>query len=307
MVEPNESGENEELLDECTIPGPPDPAVLAAHILNREVEEENDIASYVEWQASDEKVSYLEKTKTERILGRELAVWDVRTDKSRYWVLSPPTNLYLQDDWISLDYLISFHVGLMTRVESLRERKASESDKDLLPGAWRRWEQAFEAADRADEAEEFQAVGMRCRECLLEFVNAVGLDSMVPEGEEQPKRGDFIHWSEYIANTIAGGSSSKKVRSYLKTISESTWELVNWLTHAKNAVSLDAHLAIDATKNVLQAFGAALVRHQRALPDRCPNCGSYRIGSRSLPEHDPPYAVVCKSCDWEEAGRVTEI
>jgi len=32
---------------------------------------------------------------------------------------------------------------------------------DLLPGSWRRWQQAFEAYDGSDEAETFQSVGVR--------------------------------------------------------------------------------------------------------------------------------------------------
>jgi len=36
-----------------------------------------------------------------------------------------------------------------------------------LPGSWRRWQQAFEAYDSGDEAETFQSVGVRLRECLV--------------------------------------------------------------------------------------------------------------------------------------------
>lgn len=288
--------------DDCTIPSAPSPEVLQKYVLSRDEEGQQEIASYVEWQVDEETVQYLEKVKSERVLGRDVDVWDVRTDKSRYWVLTGPTNLYLQDDWISLDYLISFHVGLMARVTATSEATAHATDKELLPAAWRRWEQAFEALNRADEAEEFQAVGMRCRECLLEFIQFVSDDGMVPDGAEAPKRGDFVHWSELVADTIARGAGSDRVRSYLKAISKSTWELVNWVTHSKNAVVLDAHLAIDATKNILDAFGAAFVRYERDLPDRCPNCGSYRITSQSVPEHNPPYLALCKSCSWFDPG-----
>jgi hypothetical protein len=298
-----ESSRTEGTVDECTIPSAPSPEVLEKYVLDQDKEEQKEIASYVEWQASGEKVQHLEKVKSECVIGREIDVWDVRTDKSRYWVLTGPTNLYIQDDWVSLDYLISFHIGLMARVMARREERAHVTDKELLPAAWRRWEQAFEALNRADEAEEFQAVGMRCRECLLEFIQFVSGDGMVPNDVEPPKRGDFIHWSELVADTIARGSSSDRVRSYLKAISKSTWELVNWLTHSKNAVALDAHLAIDATKNVLDAFGSALMRYERDLPDRCPNCGSYKITSQSMPEHEPPYLAVCKSCGWFDSGK----
>ncbi len=39
-----------------------------------------------------------------------------------------------------------------------------------MPDAWRRWEQAGEVLNQAEEAEDFQSVGMRCPECLIVIV-----------------------------------------------------------------------------------------------------------------------------------------
>src|ERR1035441_5878452 len=67
------------------------------------------------------------------------------------------------------------------------------------------------------------------------------------------------------------------IRGYLKTLAKSTWQLVSWLTHAANAVRYDGTLAIDATYAVLNAYGAAILRHERPTSDRCSRCGSVRI------------------------------
>ena len=72
----------------------------------------------------------------------------------------------------------------------------------LLPGSWRRWQQAFEAYDSGDEAENFQAVGVRLRECLVSFVGETSNDEMAPEGQEPPKQADFKGWTEV---SIHGG------------------------------------------------------------------------------------------------------
>ena len=88
---------------------------------------------------------------------------------------------------------------------------------------------------------------------------------MIPSGQEAPKVADFIHWSELIANSIAHGSSAEEIRGYLKSISKSTWQLVNWLTHATNAVRFDGYLSVMATENVLNTYGLALVRHKRGI------------------------------------------
>ena len=155
-----------------------------------------------------------------------------------------------------------------------RDPSVAKEEEHRLAAAWRRWIQAAEALDSADEAEEFQAVGMRCRECLLKFIHMVASDTMVPEGERPPERSNFVRWSELIAETIAPSGSAERLRAYLKSISKSTWELVNWLTHAANAIRLDGQIAVDATQNILAAFGAALVRYERGVPDRYPSCSS---------------------------------
>jgi hypothetical protein len=71
------------------------------------------------------------------------------------------------------------------------------------------------------------------------------------------------------------GSTGEEVRGYLRSIAKSTWKLVNWLTHARNAGPSDASMAVEATQNVLRAFGGAIVRRGRGILDRCPACSSY--------------------------------
>ena len=56
----------------------------------------------------------------------------------------------------------------------------------LLP-VWRRWDEAAGALSAAEEAEEFQAVGMRCRECLIQVVRLIGAPKMVPAGQVAPQ------------------------------------------------------------------------------------------------------------------------
>ena len=134
------------------------------------------------------------------------------------------------------------------------------------------------------------------------MVRAIAEDSMVPADEEAPKSSDFKRWAELIAQTIASGSSAKEIRGHLKSIALSTWQLVNWLTHAANAVRIDARMAVDATQGVLAAFGTALIRYERGIPDRCPACSSYRVFSVYRPgfRDDGAYVSLCESCGWTD-------
>ena len=285
--------------DECVIP--PQLKDEALNLFKFDPGNEREakrISEYVEWQCAkdDERVTYLEKIRTEYVFGRDYDCWNVRTDKEQYWVITSPTNLYSQELFPSLDYTLSFHIGVMARVHAQRKGASSERVGDRLAAAFRRWEQAAEALDASKESEEVQAVGMRCRECLIAFVRSVSDPRMVPHGQDAPKAGDVIHWTELIADTVAHGSSAADIRAYLKALAKATWQLVSWLTHAANAVRYDGTLALDATYAVLNAYGAAILRHERPTADRCPRCNSLRIQVLDESEFESGLGIACESC-----------
>lgn len=261
------------------------------------------IVEYWELESGpDAKVLHAEKVASEKVMGQRHDVWDVHGGDGRWWVITSPTNLYSQEAFESMDFALSFHIGLTTRVAARSQPPAGEEEQDRLSTAWRRWTQAGDALSDADEAEEFQAVGMRCRECLLALVKDVADPSMVPEGEEAPQRANFIGWSELVAAHLAAGPSGARLRAYMRDVAKRAWEFVQWLTHAENAVRFDGEIAVEATGHVLMTFGMALVRMERGAPDRCPRCSSYRLTSVYRPEirAQNPYVTLCEACEWED-------
>jgi hypothetical protein len=253
------------------------------------------IRAYVENQAHAE-VMHLEKAASELVGPVRHDIWDVHCTDSRWWVITEPTNLYSQEDFKSRDVALTFHIGLAIRTSYLHERKVpvKPGSAELLPGSWRRWEQAFEAFDSGDEAENFQAVGVRLRECLVSFVGETINDEMVPEGQEPPKQSDFKGWTELLANTLAGGAASTYLRSYLKKLSVETWAYVNWLTHSKNAIRMDAEIGLKMVEHLLGVFTAARLRLGQGQL-RCGFCGSYRLAggtcencARVDKDYEPP-------------------
>jgi hypothetical protein len=181
-----------------------------------------------------------------------------------------------------------FHIGLALRVAYLNDRRVPVAPKPaaLLPGSWRRWQQAFDTYESGDEAEAFQAVGVHLRECLVSFIGEATDETIVPAAIEPPKGADFKGWADLLANQLASGPSAKHLRAYLKKTSDETWELVNWLTHAKNAVQLDGEIALKAVEHLLGVFTAARMRFERENR-RCERCGSYDVrGGR------------CGHCGW---------
>ena len=152
---------------ECIIPGALPAEELDAFVVKKEISESESIRGYIEWQAPNEKVKHLEKVSSENIFGQPMDAWDVRTNRNRWWVITNPTNLYSQSLFPSLDFTISFHVGVTTRMaqsEMTAEQADAHDDINLL---WNKLSRARIALFEAKKPEEFQAVGMKCRECLL--------------------------------------------------------------------------------------------------------------------------------------------
>jgi hypothetical protein len=286
--------------DECVTPPHLPYDVLRGLVLNRDPFDEDEIREYAERQSRGEKVLHLEKVKTEYVFSRRYDVWDVHMEDGRWWIITFPTNLYPHDLFPSLDYTLSLHIGVTARVLARQRTDATamEQDRVAVAGAFRRWEQAYDALARADEAEEFQAVGNHCRLALLDLVGDLADSGLTSPRQEQPQRDNFLGWIELIADAFAPGESAQRVRAYLKSVGRDSWQLANWLTHAKNATRADSRLVVDATVNVIQSFASALVRHELGAPDRCRRCGSYRIREIDRADFDGKkgYAVVCEKC-----------
>jgi hypothetical protein len=218
------------------------------------------IRNFLRLKDPDDAVVHLEKVASEGIFGRHYDVWDVHTDRGRWWVITNPPFRYDQTDFKSMDVALSFHVGLMQRVVAHRAPLVPQQERDRLAAAWRKWTQAAEALDEADEAEEFQSVAMRARESLLSLTRALRKDEMVPEGETPPQWDNFTGWAELIAQAIAQG----RLRSYLIGVAKESWQYVNFLTHDQNANRFDAEIAIDVASNVLLTYGRAFLRWESA-------------------------------------------
>jgi hypothetical protein len=266
------------------------------------------VREYFELEAPDERITHLERVASERVMGEEYDVWDVHTDQGRWWVVSNLMNLYTQADFKSMDVVLSFHIGLMERMKARSQQRVPPRN-DRLTAAWRRLEQASDALEKADEAEEFQSVGMRCRECLLTFVQEVARLELPTESPSMtPQSGNFIAWMELLADAVAAGASAAHRRSYLKVVASETWQYVQWLTHARNATRHDALMAIVFTDHIVSTFGVALNRWEHGVPDRCPDCGSYRLYAdwRHDDDDEPGvYVTLCESCGWESEPQPT--
>lgn len=262
------------------------------------------IEEYLRSQSGTEfMVEHVEKVNSESILGRDYDVWDAHTNEGRWWVITPPTNLYSQEQIKSMDIALSFHIGLMARMEARNPVIFEEAeDRTWALEVLRRIETASDNLDKAKEVEDVQAVGMRLRECLLSLVSKmreIGL-SLPPSSTLPPQDGNFKEWASVFANTIAPGRSLAHLRKLLKSQSDCTWELLGWLTHARNASHLDGRLALVATNSLVELFLFSLARAEREALERCPACSSYQV-EKQMTEPGEGWLLVCSTCGWSRS------
>lgn len=264
--------------------------------------EDRSIRQYVLTQLHDDEdgVTLVQRVGQERVAGTTYTMYDVHTIKGRWWVITNPTNLYSQDAFPEIDYVLSFHVGLQMRV---MERSRVEVDAELrehAEGGWRRYEAAVETLNTASDAEDFQAVGVKCREALLALARDNRDAEWVGDVPEPPKGDDLKGWMTIFAAALL---PDRRQRAYLKDITDKTWDIAVGLQHNTKATLWDAEMTVDATGHLLHMFMLARTKHQRGEPARCPRCSSYRLVGDGEPDEvdgEQGYAqwTTCAACQW---------
>jgi len=99
---------------------------------------------------------------------------------------------------------------------------------------------------------------------------------------------------------VCAGDKNEKLRQYMKTTSEKTWQLVNWLTHDRNANKTVTSIAVHAVDTLIGHNVFLLMRESTDKTEQCPVCSSRNIRTHFDMEIEPDgaYYQTCGSCDW---------
>ncbi len=266
-------------------------------------EEIDQVTSYFESQAPDLAVEFVQKVYTENILGHRHDIWDIHTDRDRWWVITNPSNLYSQEQFPNMDLALTFHVGLCLRIPRSEKSRLSELPIEPFAQCYRYLSEASDALAQAEEVLDYQSVGMRCREALLAFAEVA--QKIIPwtSNGPKPKAGDLRAWADCICSVTMAGESHKERRHLFKTLLESAWTFANWLTHSKSSKWHDAEAAVATTENAITLCTSSVIRYMRAVPETCPACGSHRLSPERGIRIDIPEIEwerpTCDKCDWK--------
>lgn len=263
-------------------------------------EEIENVREYFEWQAPDLEVTFMQKVYSEAVLNTRHDVWDIHTNMDRWWVITGGTNLYSQRQFPNMDLALTFHIGLMLRIP--RTEAQQQDDQRLVPFGvvFAKMEEAGTAVTQAHNLADYQAVGVRCRETLLELIGAAQ-DAAVWT-DAPPQRANFRAWTEIICNDLMPGETNKERRGALKGALETAWTFSNWLTHSKSATWVDADMAHSLIQHAIGMASSLILRGLRGVPEACPGCGSPHLEPEEGENIAAPGVLWerprCTDCGW---------
>ena len=270
-----------------------------------------DVARYVQREGREEVLS----TKPEQTfddLGPKVTVWNVKTDKGAWWVVEGdgvPMNLYPQGAYyFSADEAYSFHMGLMNRVLMSEEHDPQHILRYVLfgdprfAGVHRKLHMALEALSSAKEAEDYQSIGLLCREVLIALAAELVLDSDIPEGTELPKLADFKSRARLAIDRLLPGSREAELRSHLRKLSQAAWDFAASLVHSPDRTGPDAIICITLVGATLSIFEQLFERDTGGRQEAsCPICRSRRLElvDRQASDDSPVERLLyCEYCGW---------
>jgi hypothetical protein len=138
-------------------------------------------------------------------------------------------------------------IGVLTR------RVAGKPSEPIsTPTGWTRVDRGVDAFRRrletAGTEEEFQTVGLLCRETLISLGQAVfDSDKHTASDGTRPSDTDGYRMIEAFVGAKLSGGSNEVIRSHVK----SALKLANELQHRRTASARDAHLCAEATRTVV--------------------------------------------------------
>ncbi|HFJ9370748.1 TPA: hypothetical protein ACGW7B_001236 [Bacillus nitratireducens] len=269
------------------------------------------VEEYVEWQCRGKaKVIHSKPEQTYNEAGLHVTVWNVKTDNDgSWWVVQGdlPMNLYPQDKayYFSTDEVFSFHLGIMTR---LINDEASKPDRfidyiaqgtDLSVNLRRKLSLATEKLQGAIEIEEIQAIGVVCRETLIELIGYVFEPEFLEEGQEPFKKSDVKNRGSVVINKFLPGPENAELRKHIRNLLNGAWDYSNIITHSSSRTIHEASVCLTMTTAVVSAFENLLEKYHDPLAGmKCKECGSRRL---IIEENDETAAllIICENCRHE--------
>ena len=278
-----------------------------------------DVARYVEEQSQGKcKVLSAKTEYTFDDLGHKVNVWNVKTDNDGdWWVVEgeqSPMNLYPQGAYyFSADEVYSFHTGIMERMFAAHDTynpeeyvRAITLDNEIAPTLFRKLKNIATLIDSAREIEDFQAIGVQCREILIELGNSIYSPEMA-EDEEQSQASNFKKKAELFIRFCLSGSENSEYRSIIKKMTEGTWDYACKITHSQTATFYEVSTCVSLIISLVSLYENVRQKSMDPMAQfQCPNCKSKKFNVANH-ECDEDGVILKLFLQCEECGEITPI
>lgn len=242
-------------------------------------------------------------------LGTEVNVWNVKTSNEAYWIVEgevAPMNLYTQNaNYLSADEAYSYHMGITQRLNNNFQKNfkhiIDEIPLDIkqIKSINRKLNMAAEKLSFELEPEEFQAIGLICRESLIDLGNELSNRSPEIIKDRGIKASDFKSIANEFINLYIPDESNSELRNYSRKIVDIAWSYNSAIVHSPNKTYPDVKIALLFTSALVSLFENLFLKYIGFDNElACRECGSKNI--ELFEGENETLIAVCKSCNSEE-------
>ena len=274
------------------------------------IETEKQITEYLKGNDLD-NIKYMQVEQTFDDLGVEIHVWNVKFEKSSWWVVQgdgAPMNLYSQDaNYFSADEAYSFHIGITQRLQSRHQKEFKHIieelplDIDHVKSISRRLNIASQELNNVSGPEDIQSIGLTCRESLIELAGVLVNDNPTVLTDNELKASDFKGISNAVIAIYAQGSSNAKLRKRCRSLAESAWDHSSEIVHSPNRNIPDAKICLLFTCSIVSVIQNLYLKHLGFDSEpKCSECKSLDYEFHGT-DNDLVLVMLCNSCGHEEA------
>jgi hypothetical protein len=266
-----------------------------------------EVDCYIENQINCKVISSKPETSISD-LGHDVTIWNVKTDKEGAWWVATgggfPMHYYSQDRpyFMTTDEVFSFHLGLMMRLVYREETKPEHvvdfisRKAGIAKDIRRKLELTAEKLNDAVEIEEIQAIGVICRETLLQLIENISGSDILMKNAESFKKADYKNKIEVIINIILSEARNKEFRKYIKSLAFGAWDLSNNITHSSTRSTSEAWVCHTLCTALITSIEHLLLNHFDILSgEKCKECGSRNLIIAENDETDD-LLIVCEKC-----------
>ncbi|KEY19066.1 hypothetical protein [Kaistella antarctica] len=274
------------------------------------IDTEKRIIHYFKSYNDSEAITNIKCEKTFSDLDYDVNVWNIKTIKEAFWVVEGkdiPMNIYTQNAfYFSADEAYSFHIGIIERLSKSHQNNFKHIidelplDIERIKSINRKLNLASEKLSLDLEPEEFQAVGLICRESLVELSKELCKRNEELIKEKDFKASDFKNVASTFIDLYIDGSKNSALRSHSKKIVDIAWSYCSTIVHSQNKSYPDVKIALLFTSMAVSLLENLFLKYigfdNEAI---CSVCGSKKI--IIVQKTEDIFIKSCESCKNEEA------